>query len=242
MFSSIFIKINFIGLIVAAVSMSFLSCTPKAQDDIFSSIGKAPAIDQPHEPPPAAEKALEVSKSLMDRSMMYSFFIDIFGPSAIGTPGLKTLKLIKDEKAILAGPCSLYETFKSVGDTGVLSTDAKSINCPNSDTATGLAAPIQPAANVLHQAMINNVCTEAIDYASTYNYLMAQLKENPSVTVATNSSENVLKLFNLFYRGKPQPEAPLIDSLRFLVGFPASDAGWKTAILTTCVSSHWQAL
>lgn len=241
-FGLIFIKTLFLGTAAIIAGLSFLSCTPKAQEDIFSSIGKAPTISQPHENPPVADKALEITKSLMDRTMLYSFFTDIFGPSAIGTPGLKTLKLVKDEKAILAGPCSVYDTFRSVGDTGALSTDAKSINCPNNDTASGLAAPMQPAANVLHQAMINNICTEAIDLASTYNYLMEQLKEYPTLLIATNTPENVLKLFKLFYRGKPQPDASLIESLRFLIGFPATESGWKNAILTTCVSSHWQAL
>lgn len=229
--------------------MQFQNCAQNLQgEDVFSSMSNASTIDQLHEDyshgtdiPKEPEKALEVTKSMMDRMTLYSFFLDTMGPDAAA---LKSLKRLKTEKAIFGGPCSVYNNFKSA--RAGLKIDPDATPCANKETATDLAAPAQPSGNVLQQALINDVCTEAVADSTvgkkTYKYLAAQLKEKASVAVPANTPENALKLFSLFYRGKPLPPPQLVESLQFLVGYPATDDGWKTAILTTCVSSHWQAL
>ncbi|AGH95495.1 hypothetical protein [Pseudobdellovibrio exovorus] len=225
--------------------LQFQNCGQSFQgEENFSSLSGASAIDQIHsdymhgtEVEREQEKAIELSKSLMDRLTLHSFFVDIFGPNAAN---LTTMKRIKNEKAIFGGPCSIYDNFKSTRAGNKV--DADAIACANSDTANNLAAPIQPSANVLQQALVNNICAESVANATTYKYIASQLKENQNVAVAANTPDNVAKLFSLFYRNKPLPELRLIESLQMLVGFPATDNGWKAAILTTCVSNHWQSL
>lgn len=231
------------------VVVNFQNCAPSQQEEnVFSSVDEATTIDQIHrdsdhgmEIPVQEKMALEVSTSLMDRSMVYSVFTDIFGSDSAG---LSALNRLRTERAVFGGPCSLYENFKSMrtASGGVPRADSESENCVNQDSAAHLAAPVNPVGNVLQQAMINDVCQQVMANAKAYNYIKAQLKEKPEVVIPENSIENVLKLFRLFYRGKPDPETSLLVSLQTLIGQPATDAGWKMAISTTCVSSHWQAL
>lgn len=245
MFKSLKARILLFTLSSFFIMVQFQNCAPAQKgESVFESMTNAGTLDQVHKDNdhgrdiPMTEKAgVEVSKSLLDRSMIYSLFIDIFGPDAAAITALNQLRA---ERAVFGGPCSIYENFKSARNGFKMDSEAES--CANSETANNLSAPVNPVANVLQQALVNDVCQQVITNTKTYNYLMAQLKESAKVTIPANSSENVLKLFRLFYRGKPDPEASLVNSLQVLVGEPATDQGWKTAISTTCVSSHWQAL
>lgn len=221
----------------------FQNCAPASKEEsVLDSISNADTIDQihkdnDHDVVTEEKVALEVSKSLLDRSMVYSLFIDIFGPDAAAIAALNQLRA---ERAVFGGPCSIYENFKSA--RAGFKMDSEAENCANSETANNLNAPVNPVGNVLQQALINDVCQQMAMNTKTYNYAIAQIKENASVAIPANSSENVLKVFRLFYRGKPEPDASLVNSLQILVGEPATVDGWKAAISTTCVSSHWQAL
>lgn len=241
MYKNKFVNCLLVAVPVLVLITMFQNCSASQQaQDNFSNMISAPTVDQIHRDPTAVtDKVSEVPQSFMDRLTLYSLFADIFGPNSTQ---LVSLNQIKNERNILGGPCSIYDNFNSVKDTGMVSMDSKAITCANTETSNTLAAPIQPAANVLHQALITNICNEAITNANTYKYMSAQLKENAQVLVPANTPENILKLFSLFYRGKPMPEPQLIESLSYLIGQPATDSSWKTAILITCVSSHWQSL
>lgn len=243
MFKSMYARISLV-IVSLFVMVHFQNCAPQKEDSVFDSMNNAGTIEQIHkdkdhgkEIPTEEKVAMEISKSLLDRSMIYSLFIDIFGPDAAMVTALNQLRA---ERAVFGGPCSIYENFKSARNGFKMDSEAES--CANSETANNLAAPVNPVANVLQQALVNDVCQQMIGNPKTYAYAIAQIKESPSVAIPANSSTNVLKLFRLFYRGKPDPDASLVNSLQVLVGEPASHDGWKMAISTTCVSSHWQAL
>lgn len=244
MFRSMYARISLV-IVSLFVMVHFQNCAPAAKEEsVLDSMSGATPIDQIHRDNdhstdiPMQEKvALEVSKSLLDRSMIYSLFVDIFGPDAAAIAALNQLRA---ERAVFGGPCSVYENFKSV--RAGLKMDSEAESCANSETANNLGAPVNPVANVLQQALINDVCQQVLMNAKTYNFAIAQIKENSAVAIPANTPENVLKVFRLFYRGKPDPDAALVNSLQLLVGDPATTDGWKAAISTTCVSSHWQAL
>ncbi len=224
----------------------FQNCAPSLnKETILSSLDMASEIDQIHRDadhgttiPSASKPALEQSKSLLDRQMLFALFVDIFGSEAPAK--LSALRVLKSERALFGGACSIYDNFNSV--RAGLKKDPEAEDCANLDTPSNLSAPLNPSGNVLHQAIINDICQQAVSNTVTYNYILSQLKEDLTKPLPMNSSENALKLFRLFYRAKPNPENSLIESLQNLIGTPATDAGWRLAISTTCVSSEWQAL
>ena len=241
MFRSMYGKISLV-IVSFFVMVHFQNCAPAAKDEsVFDSMSNASTLDQihkdfDHDVPVESKPALEVANSLMDRSMIYSLFIDIFGPDAAAVTALNQLRA---ERAVFGGPCSIYENFKTARMNYKIDSEADS--CANSDTANNLAAPVNPVANVLQQALINDVCQQMVLNTKTYAYVLAQVKVS-NEAIPANNAANVLKVFRLFYRGKPDPDANLVNSLQLLVGEPATNDGWKNAITTTCVSSHWQAL
>lgn len=224
----------------------FQNCAPSLNPEtIMSSFESASEIDQIHRDadhgtviPTVTKPGLERANSLLDRRMLYALFVDIFGGEAPAK--LTALRTLKSERALFGGACSIYDNFNSV--RAGLKKDPEAENCLNLDTSSQLSAPINPSGNVLHQAVINDVCQQAVANITTFNYILAQLKEDPTKPIPANSAENALKLFRLFYRAKPNPETSLVQSLQSLIGNPATAEGWKLAISTTCVSSEWQAL
>lgn len=236
------------GIAIVGFSSLFLfqNCSQQLDQSSFSDMNQAQTINQPHEEGHGpTEKlpllAIDQVPLLMDRVTLYSVFADILGSNSANLAGMKKLIAQKD---IFGGPCSVYNNFRSVsaGTAAAPKADPQSIPCNNSQTANNLSAPIHPNANVLRQAVVNDICMQAKDSATVFSYVHAQLKDQASDPVAANTAENVLKLFSLFYRGKPMPDSGLVDSLQLLVGSPATVAGWKNAFLVTCLSSHWQAL
>lgn len=239
-------------LVVAAssfmVMVSFQNCSvqEKGEQNVISTISGAKEIDQSHadmthDPdsiPSKPKPAVEVSVSTMDRTMIYAVLTDTFGPSSMAIP---SINILRSERDILGGPCSMYENFRSKNAKGDIATDPYSENCSHSTAANRLGAPLHASANVLQQARINDACRAAVGNANAFNYVSARIG-GTATALPQNTSDNVLKLFRLFYRGKPEPDDSLVTSLRTLVGSPVSADGWKAAILTTCVSSHWQAL
>lgn len=231
------------GLIVAS---QFQNCAPTymlgGDEDSDSQLAiveidmNHPGQDHGSEIPIQEKPALEQSKTLLDRIAIYNMFLDIFGPTAANLASMKTLKA---DKAVMGSPCSVYDQFRS--KRANFQIDPAAEPCANSDAASSLSAPLNPVGNVLHQALINNVCQEAV-MANTVNYTLAQIRGSIGNRAPDNTEENVLRLFRLFYRGKPEPHEALVQSLQILIGEPATLVGWKTAISTTCVSSHWQAL
>ncbi len=229
--------------VIAAAVFSFQNCSQKSSD-AFSDMADATSVIQDPEPvvddpevPAAPAASVDIAKTMMDRQLIVSVFVDVFGPA---TPRLPSLIRIKTEKGVFGGPCSVYDQFNSLRNSGRI--DPEAVPCAHAQSANSLMAPLYPTANVLQQSLINNICNEGVDTAATFAYVISRLKEDPAVSVPQNSPENAVKLFELFYRGKPAPPPELIASLQFLVETPASLAGWKAAILNTCLSSHWQAL
>lgn len=201
-------------------------------------------IDQTHsdqnhgtEVPVVEKPALEQSRALLDRKAVYNLFVDVFGP---GVESFGVMTTLKAEKAIMGSPCSLYDNFRSArANFGI---DRAADPCANTDAANSMSAPLNPVGNVIQQAMINNVCQAAVATTSTFNYFLAQVRGSTGTSTPANTEENIRRMFHLFYRGKPAPHEALVQSLQIIVGHPATINGWKTAISTTCVSSHWQAL
>lgn len=234
------------ALIVLSLGLPFLyqNCAPvpEAQLDLSSSgiqtlpLGHYPE-DHGTEVPTEPEPALKMSTMQMDRIMLYQMFIDIFGENV---KSLAPVISLKKEKSIFGSPCTIYDNYRSArANFGV---DAEADTCPNSNASTSLSAPIYPTGNVVHQAIIYNICQAAINNSATLAYALNQIKDSASQSVPTNTTENVIEMIGLFYRNKPAPDAELINSLSVQVGNPARLAGWKSALSATCISSHWQAL
>lgn len=239
---TIFIRAAAIFIIVLSV-LPFQNCSQKSEDsDLLNQLAIAPEIEQPHDDedhgtstPPS--ESVEEIKSMMDRNLLVSMLVDIFGPTS---SNFASLKRIKSEKAVFGGPCSVYDQFNSVRAAGKM--DPEATPCAHAQSANSLMAPIDPSANVLQQALINKICSDGVANATTSAYVISQLKESPGVTVPSNISANAAKLFALFYRGKPVPPQEVTEAIQMIVGEPASVAGWKAAIFNICISSHWQAL
>lgn len=230
----------------------FQNCSQGLEgEESFSSLTNASTIDQLHQDyshgrdiPTEPEKALEVSALLMDRMTLYNFFVDTFGPASVG---FSSMKRLKTEKAIFGGPCSVYDNFRSVrsglvANSDLYKIDAEATTCANSESALHLAAPIEPSANVLHQALVNQVCEQLSEGTTTYRYVVTQVRGATTTGAPANTPVHAQRLFSLFYRGKPNASVEIIESLQMQIGNPASVAGWKDAIRTVCLSSHWQAL
>lgn len=236
------LKVGAVILLVLSI-LPFQNCSQQNDDSqLLTQLADADGVeqlhdDEDHDTPIAPSESLEEIKSMMDRDLLVSMFGDIFGPEILK---LASLRRIKTEKAIFGGPCSVYDHFNSVRAAGKI--DPAATPCVHSQSANSLLAPIHPTANVLQQALINKVCSDGVDNATSFGYVINQLKEDPAVTVPANSEANAAKLFALFYRGKPVPPPEVTEGIQLLVGEPASKSGWKSAILNICLSSHWQAL
>lgn len=229
-------------LFLVGVSISYQNCAPGMQlDQASSDINYMQQVhSQNHdiEPPRVKPAPVKEHKFLMDRKMIYSLFVDIFGPSAAN---LSALNSIRADRAVFGGSCSQYERFFSARNQFKLDPSAE--NCQNNATASHLGAPVEPVANVLQQARINDVCHQVVNTTVTLNHALARIQTGASSTrLPSGSLENIQKLFRLFYRAKPAPDQDLFESLQILIGEPVSLNGWKEAIQTVCLSSHWQAL
>jgi hypothetical protein len=91
---------------------------------------------------------------------------------------------------------------------------------------------------VLHQGKLNDISLQFL----YQNEIFLQIDRNYQSVTPIASEQNIVKLFTLFYRNKPYPILQLIHNLQTVVGTPASIEGWRNALVTTCTSSHWQAL
>lgn len=193
---------------------------------------------------PSTKPAVDYSPVLMDRWEVYSLLTDIFGPDSLAVQVNKNaLEAIVKDMSVFGAPCSINDNYKTKNvTTGALANAPSADACSNSDTGVAMGAAIHPGGNVLRQGVLNNACRVLLDQAKTLDYALAQLKDAPADVLPLNSDANVLKLFRLFYRTQPLPAQSLVDSLKVIVGSPATKDGWKNAVYTTCVSSHWQVL
>lgn len=243
----------FAALAIGIVVTQFQNCAPPGMGDLTMELASLsvpeeeddiPEFDQNHpdqnhgaDVPVVEKPGLSQSSTLLDRKTLYNIFVDIFGP---GMVSLRSMAILKADKAVLGSPCSIYDNFKS--KRADFEIDPAAEPCTNSDAAAALSAPLNPVGNVLHQALINNVCQQAIANVETLNYILAQIRGAGETDIPANTQENATRLFYLFYRGKPAPYEALINSLQILVAPQPTVTSWKTAISTICVSSHWQGL
>lgn len=182
-----------------------------------------------------------VSVVMMDRNLLRSVFIDVFGPT-LATHAL--LQQIESDQSTFGSPCSFADNY-----LGAVSGNNRVAFCNNTQATDTMGANVLPSVNVLRAARVNELCyvaTMTLDnndgVTGPTNYVINRLKATPTGPLPESSDENILKMFYLFYRGKPAPQPELIESLRAIIGTPVTKAGWKNAIYTTCVSGHWQVL
>lgn len=203
------------------------------------------------------EPEIDYHPLLMNRKMLFSLFLDIFGPDIVNSNAIKTLR---SDRSVFGVPCSIYENY----DFKTATTRTFRF-CSNEATTSHLGANINPQANVLRSGSIHKSCLEAIDRNylktgnnkssdidnKTFQFAMEQISSDAIVSgdptkftykVPPASKENIQKLIELFYRGKPMANQSLVDSLAFVIGSPATSSGWKKAFINTCLSSHWQVL
>jgi hypothetical protein len=238
-------KVNFkksmfsIFALVSATVFLFQNCAgQRSPDSILVDLNNANQVNQDHvDDTPAEIPSLISSSLLMNRKVMYSLFVDIYGPAANQIVPLQKLKV---DKAVFGSPCSVYDNFRSA--QAGYNIDAEADSCANSAEASQLSARVEPSGNTLQEALINDICVRATENVTVSAYIMSQIKESPTVVLPANSDVNILKLIALFYRGKPAPHLALIQSLRAVIGNPGTADGWKNAFLTVCTSVHWQAL
>lgn len=173
---------------------------------------------------------------LVDRHYLQALFNDIFGPS---TQSAMTVKIF-DNAAEFGSACAPYQTYTQHNPvTGKRTAAADSVVCRRTLNEF-LTAPVNPKGTVTRQSLITRTCSDLTTNNTTLNYA---LKRISSEAIPAASNENVLKLFNLFYRDKGDPSQGLLDSL--LVMLPPSDVTkehWRLVIYTVCISNYWQVL
>lgn len=243
-------KSTLIGICVSAVViLTFQNCAREmidqygneSDDTAYSGIIDEGYYNQGFVDESVKVETESVSTVVMDRSMIKSLFADVFGPSL--TTQALSLR-IESDQSIFGSPCSFADNY-----LGAVAGDNRVQFCANAQASDSMGASVLPSVNVLRVARVNELCylaTISLDNADgktgPTNYVINRLKANPTDVLPESNDENILKLFRLFYRGKPDPQPELVSALKSIVGSPATKMGWKNAIYTTCVSGHWQVL
>jgi hypothetical protein len=168
---------------------------------------------------------------LADRYYIQSLMEDIFGPSAAAADSVKVFENAKD----FGSPCALYESY--------LDKDRKLANsmenCGITSTAR-LNSHVMPIPTAARQGLMTRACSDWTQNTKTMSHALARI--GPKIPAATRA--NVVKLYRLFYRGKPDPDTSVVESLQLILnygGAPSYNA-WRSAFFTVCASSYWQVL
>lgn len=171
---------------------------------------------------------------IADRRLLGAMLESIFGPSFLSLDQGRT----QTNASEFGNPCSIYEDYWVRGAKGNERADARN-TCAAQDSSRYFGAPVIPKPSVLRQRNIANVCHSLVTNNTTLNYAVAQIGSgNPQPT-----SANVRKAFHLFYRNKPAPGEPLIQSLQIMMpGKGTLRKDWAPVLYTICISSGWQIL
>lgn len=174
---------------------------------------------------------------MTDRFYVVNLITDVFGTQAL-TDG-DVLNQIGRDYSGFGAPCSVYQNYYVEKDTGKINADIAE-DCDIEDGPSVLGARINSSGTVRRQAVLMKVCANITANDTDIKYA---LKKFSSEAIPAPTEDNVRKMIKLFYRGKPDPSASLVDSIRILFT-PESPtlAQWKSAVYLTCSSPQWQVL
>ena len=232
--------------ILGSILVIFQNCGPTPQmemaskgvDDTYNQ-AETTVDDHPDISPEKAIVQVQYEPVLADRTYVVELFRDIFGPTTDTVDSVRTYL----NRVDYGGPCSMYEMYRIENARGEIanSNGISTAACAFDPSPTALGADVNPKPTVTRQANLMKTCTDLVQNAGTLGFALKRI--SPSEAVPTASVENMQRLFNLFYRGKPAPDNQLIGSLQLMMD-PAlkTAANWQLPIYTVCVSSHWQEL
>lgn len=236
------------GIVISSTAgmlFFFTNCAPpssfQSESMSFNSLsGGAPVVheDSDQTIPGEGKVVLETTYEpiLVDREYLKALFSNIFGANALNiSPG----PTIFGDAAEFGSLCSIYEDYMIDSDSGERVRYDSSAACGTNSPGLLQSRPL-PKATVKRQALITRYCSNLVANTTAFNFV---LKRISSETIPAGSSENILRLFRLFYRAHPDPHQSLVDSLLLMFSSinPSKDE-WKPVIFGICASSQWQVL
>lgn len=230
----------------AAVLAGFQNCAPQASFEAMSEdfASTSQSFNVLHEDSdrttPGEDKArLETNYEplLVDRHYIRSLIEDVFGTRGPAIAPGPTIFQSADE---FGSNCSVYEDFsvKRASDGAVVRYD-NSAACTQG-SAFFTQAPANPKATAKRQAYMTAYCSNLVNDATAFANALKKISSDGKPKATT---ENVYKLFRLFYRAHPEPQQGLLDSLQLMFSSATPDPSeWKGPLNVVCASSRWQVL
>lgn len=169
---------------------------------------------------------------LADRYYLQSLFEDVFGDRAIDVDSNKIFLNAVE----FGSPCEMYNSY--------LDADRKLVdameNCGIS-SSTRVTASVLPKPSVSRQGLLTRACSDLVQNPKTMRHAIRRIASR-GIPAATDA--NIIKLYKLFYRGKPEPTEGVRQSLKLILDYGGGPtfSTWRSAIFTVCTSSYWQVI
>ena len=229
-------------LFFIAVSMPvlfYVNCGKMEQgvvDKSFNSVGEQRPDNRDPEPvpePPPKETSYE--PVLADRIYLKSLLEDVFGPTAMAVD----TNNVDQNAAEFGSSCSIYGDYNIFENGQWVRADVSEV-CGNSSAAY-VSAPRNPKVTVTRQALLSKTCSDLISRNDTMTFALKRI--DSARAVPQKNKNNVIKAYHLFYRDKPAPDQPLIDSLMVMLPDSGVNANhWRVVLNAVCLSNYWQVL
>mgnify|MGYP004144198821 FL=1 len=170
---------------------------------------------------------------LMDRQMVVSILERAFGPRWF----------IEDSNIESQAPdfgyscLPMVDAYTMINGRRVLANETEP--CHWATDNFKLQSP--PAAGVARASYLKNACSVLTDNSVTLDYFMSQLGSEEEV--AQFSDASLLRAYQLFFVGKPDPSESLLDALRFIsTNQPDTKKAWSAIAFSLCAPGQWQVL
>lgn len=241
---------KFTLLIFPAITiLCFQNCSMHADNEktMENSVFTYPGAQQPHEDRDhgvVGEQAKRKTTSqalVADRAYVDSALAEIFNNG--NDLNIINNSVVNNVNAF-GTPCSIYMDY---------ATSTRNANGQENETrfdsgtrcavdTQSLNAPINPDSQVTREAYLSYTCESLIENTAAMDNGLRRIASTAPAVLPQATDANILKLFSLFYRYKPAPQAGFFQAMKVLFAnsnAPTRDE-WKAAFYTLCVSGHWQ--
>lgn len=220
-------------------ALLFQNCSSQTQwaADLSSEVEmlEQEHINRDHGSEEKAKRVTTYRPLLSDRRATDLILNDIFNDGSVDDLSV-VATYIATKNETFGTPCSFYSDYKTSGSVRY---EMLSF-CPLTDSM--LNAAVNPDTLVSREAYLAYVCETSVNTTATLNTALKKISSQAATVLPTASDANLLKMFQLFYRAKPNPQAGLIQALKILFANPSAPTRdeWKAAFYATCVSGYWQ--
>lgn len=192
-------------------------------------------VNQDHGNEEQAKKITSYRPLLSDRRSTDLILNDIFNDGSVKDLSL-VATYIATKNETFGTPCSFYSDYRTSGSARYETLSFCSF------TESMLNAPVNPDTLVSREAYLAYVCEGLVNTTATLDTALKKISAQAPNPLPAATDANLLKMFQLFYRAKPNPQAGLIQALKILFANPSAPVRdeWKAAFYTTCVSGYWQ--